>query len=1283
MSKRVAQTQGGKDIGFGDEMSGNSDDMPKRATAAQLANRKIKQARQRTRVASPNPASSTSQSFSSPFSTIDPNIVPPNSSGTNGFTFGQSQSFPQTGPATGTQNPPSSIFGDQNNSGSKLFGQGGSAPSSFNFSASTSQEMKNPFANMSSGFGQSQGGGFQGFQGNTFNIPGTANQDKAGQQAPTAGIFGSPQPQQQSSFTFGNSTPKTSSPFSPAPPASAPPAPSTSIFGHSTGSNIFGQSSATNPFGATSHVSKPADEMQTSPDSKNGTGQNRANQFFVSGVSQPSFTSPAKSSPFETSAFKAAAPSTPSTSQPFSTSTFNATPSGGSSLFGNLKKPEETPKPDTTGGSLFGNLKKPEETPKPDASATPASTIAQPSPKFSFTPSMVTGSSLFGQTSKPEDKPATTAAAGTASTTTSAPLFSTSFSAPSPAPFSLFGTPSKPKEPSPAPSTAEDRASPSKSPAPSASPAPEPSTSTSTSLFGRIGEPEETSAPSGSASENENASAETPSRSPSLTPSVPSGTSLFGRSSKPAETTQTSSIFSTPAKSTAPSAPLFSFTPPSNNLFQSPAKTDSAAEEKKNETPQTIASIFQAKPAGETTPSSANKPLFGASAQNQQPASSLVASTPTSTMFKTSSAPEQAPSTPPAASTTLTQSFTPTSTPKPLSGGITNGEKTPKEVDTTPAKTPSAKGKESSAARSRLATYGPPEVPSKLNNDERAGYDTQWRTKALNESFKRYVLEIDPEADDLESLIEYYVTLRRNIGDPMRLKFISTSGTKRKAEENEQLAEYFSDKRPKTTPSNARNGTVDGRPSDAASSSSSPRVGGSLFGEKAASASSIFSSAASPLRKRKATDVEDDASPGSEPGKRSKSAGESEPGGSIGVPKSSFGVGSQAESEKDGGEKKDDASPKKNGASDTATMFATSFVSQSQRSNGSSVLTAPFSTGSPAKEGADNTASASASASGSEHESEGGNASAGEAESESSPTPPATSNGGRSLFDRVELDQTGKPLRQESDEDKDKVAESSAEVKEKSVSSLFAGSKFASSFNSPTPSTAQFSTNGFDFKSPRSLSPLNAGFEGSEGKSPPSIFGGSTGTSTPAAPATSSLFPKTGSSIFGNGSNQLSPYPFSAGTSAEVSRSTTPNQSDNGADEAEDATPDAQVDLLRGGQGEENEDEVFEVRAKAFKLQPPPGEEVPKWEVQGVGLLRILKHKTTGRSRVLLRADPSGRVILNSLLVPQIKYTQARTAVQFLVPKDPKPESWSVRVKKETEAADLAAAMEKHKQTES
>ncbi|KAG5297107.1 RanBP1 domain-containing protein [Histoplasma ohiense] len=1270
MSKRVAQAQGGKDLagGFGNEMSANPTDMPKRATAAQLASRKIKQARQRTRIASPNLPSSTSQSFTSPFSTIDPNIVPPSSStGTNGFNFGQAQSFPQPGSGTGTT-PQTSFFGDQNNSVPKFFGsQAGSAPSSFSFTPSTTQEIKNPFADMPSGFGQSQSstGVFQGFQGKTFNIPGTTSQgdqNEAGQQAPSAGIFGASQPPQQTLFAFGGSSaPASSSLFSATPPASTPPITSAPLFSQSTASNIFAPSTpSTNMFGSSPQTNKPSDEMQMSPPGKTDSiNENKASQFFASGVSQPSFTSSAtQRSPFGT-------PAPPSTSQPFSSPIFNTTPSGGSMLFGTMKKPDETSQPAT-------------------------SSITQPSPKFSFTPSIMSGSSIFSQPSKPgNDTPNTVTA------TVSTPSFSTSFSAPAPAPFSLFGTSSQPNE-LPAPSTTEDRPSSAKSP--SAEPT-KPTTVTGTSVFGHIAKPtEQPPAISASAAEDEKSSAEAPSpaqpATPSTTPfpSTPSGGgSLFGRTNKPGETSQPSSIFNTPATSTTPSGPVFSFTPSSTNVFQTPSKIPSAIS---NEVKTKESGPFQTKATGDTAPSSTSK-LFTSLSQSQQPSSNSFGFTPASSPFKSTVVPEKTPSTPHAISASLPGKSTPTTTPKSSFAGISNGEGgLSKSTDTPPAKVESVmKRKESLTSKSRLASYGPPAIPQELNNDERAAFDTEWRLNALNTSFQRRVAEADPKSDDIEVLVEFYVKVRENIGVPTGLAMLHKSGKKQKEVEEDGCVVEDS----------SRNKRAKGRLPETNTTSlfSSPAAvdASNSSGDKSASASVNFSSTASSFGKRRMTDVEDESSSrgelGNSNGKRLKPIGDSATSASP-LQKSS----TDTEQKK----RKSDSEGTGSGsgisaASDTVTMFATSFVSQSNRAKSPVGFTAPFSSLSSTKNGTEDPGTVSLSSQGSESENdtesndsaeEDGGEGEGEGESETSLTPPATSNGGRSLFDRVELDQSGKPVRQEVPEIETVATPSSGEKDSNSnVSSLFAGSKFASSFNSPgSIGTPQFS-NGFDFRSPGSLSPINPSPGGaSDAKSPPAISASSTSTSAPTTSAipttTSSLFPKATSSLLPNGSAQLSPFPLSSVTSADVSRATTPNLSEAGADEPEEAAEDLpQVNLLRGGTGEEDEDEVFETRVKALKLGVDPASEDPKpklqWILQGVGLLRILKHKTTGRARILVRADPSGRVLLNANLVAAVSYKSTGSAVQFLVPQEPKPEQWIARVKKEEIAVELAGVMEKNK----
>jgi hypothetical protein len=340
-------------------------------------------------------------------------------------------------------------------------------------------------------------------------------------------------------------------------------------------------------------------------------------------------------------------------------------------------------------------------------------------------------------------------------------------------------------------------------------------------------------------------------------------------------------------------------------------------------------------------------------------------------------------------------------------------------------------------------------------------------------------------------------------------------------------------------------------------------------------------------------------------------------------------------------------------------------------------------------------------------------------------------SGSRSLFDRVQYDQEGKPKRQEDDG--------------KTVSSLLGSSKYASSFNSagstpnPFASMSQTQSNKSDESAPSKPAPSNVFGSStiaanpfgtpSSGASTPSIFGSSTtkpasdntwklntpikfatdppSTTGSSTKSTTESAPESGSSqpfsaLFGpaaagskSGSGAQQPLGFSFGgpsqpsssfltpsalTSATPSRASTPGMaSDTGAEESADgdaaeALP--QVDLARGGAGEENEDVLFESRSRALKLIK---EENKGWDTQGIGITRILKDRTTSRARILIRAEPSGNVVLNAALQKEITYKAQGTSVQFLVPKaDGPPEMWAVRLKVGM-AEKLAAAMEESK----
>ena len=125
-----------------------------------------------------------------------------------------------------------------------------------------------------------------------------------------------------------------------------------------------------------------------------------------------------------------------------------------------------------------------------------------------------------------------------------------------------------------------------------------------------------------------------------------------------------------------------------------------------------------------------------------------------------------------------------------------------------------------------------------------------------------------------------------------------------------------------------------------------------------------------------------------------------------------------------------------------------------------------------------------------------------------------------------------------------------------------------------------------------------------------------------------------------------------------------------------DTTNDPQINLV-GNAGEEDEDLLHTVRSRALKFQNNT------WEVQGVGQLRVLFNKATGRARIVLRTEPAGKVVLNSAIHKAINYKVQGSSVQFVVPRatGDGADSWALRVKTKEAAAELGEALTKAKES--
>ena len=236
----------------------------------------------------------------------------------------------------------------------------------------------------------------------------------------------------------------------------------------------------------------------------------------------------------------------------------------------------------------------------------------------------------------------------------------------------------------------------------------------------------------------------------------------------------------------------------------------------------------------------------------------------------------------------------------------------------------------------------------------------------------------------------------------------------------------------------------------------------------------------------------------------------------------------------------------------------------------------------------------------------------------------------------------------------------------------------------------------FSFTAP---TPLKAGQN--EGKTPTtspflSVFSsgqpanpvlGSPGVNTTAGKATDVGFvfggpPKAASTAF------LAP---SGGASNNTSRATSPGMtSDTGLESANDSNEGteekhAQIDLSGPGPGEEDEDVLLQVRAKAMMLESAQIGAKKEWKNKGVGPLRVLKHRDTGRVRVLMKQDPRGQIVLNTALLKRIEYKlkDEKTLSMATASEDGSLSSWIVRVGKSEDAKRLSSLLEEEKNSQS
>ncbi|KAI2625103.1 hypothetical protein GGR54DRAFT_594904 [Hypoxylon sp. NC1633] len=163
-----------------------------------------------------------------------------------------------------------------------------------------------------------------------------------------------------------------------------------------------------------------------------------------------------------------------------------------------------------------------------------------------------------------------------------------------------------------------------------------------------------------------------------------------------------------------------------------------------------------------------------------------------------------------------------------------------------------------------------------------------------------------------------------------------------------------------------------------------------------------------------------------------------------------------------------------------------------------------------------------------------------------------------------------------------------------------------------------------------------------------------------------------------------SPFPAPSSIATTPVNGTPEPQSQN--ENGEEASQ-AQASFTEGGPGEEDDVILHEVRAKAIKYVPvvkgsdEDEENKSPWTTQGVGPLRVLKNKTTGNVRILVRAEPRGHVAMNKALLSDVDYKAKDKTITFVASNDSGSglETWVLQVKKPDIAQQLAGVLETNK----
>jgi len=113
------------------------------------------------------------------------------------------------------------------------------------------------------------------------------------------------------------------------------------------------------------------------------------------------------------------------------------------------------------------------------------------------------------------------------------------------------------------------------------------------------------------------------------------------------------------------------------------------------------------------------------------------------------------------------------------------------------------------------------------------------------------------------------------------------------------------------------------------------------------------------------------------------------------------------------------------------------------------------------------------------------------------------------------------------------------------------------------------------------------------------------------------------------------------------------------------------------GEGEEQEDTVYSIKLRAFRLKKAEEKGGSGWVELGYGVLRLKRHRETEARRILLRNSSTGKININFNIYSGLMPSQTRKTLTFVGHDNGVSQTYSIRLQNEEQAAQLKDALEK------